>query len=111
MAVFSFLTLPLLVELAVAAILWQSLRVLYRLTFHPLAKFPGPKLAAATNLYGASYDLFSGTYVFKLTELHARYGPLPYRSSLLMLNSRISGPIVRAWPDQLHIQDMDSYNQ
>ena len=78
MAVFASFTLSLLFDLALAATVLQFLRMVYRLTFHPLAKFPGPKLAGATNLYAASYDLVSGTYVFKLTELHARYGSLPH---------------------------------
>ena len=82
MVAFSILTFPLVFGLVAAAIVLQFLRMLYRLTFHPLATFPGPKLAGATNLYAASYDLVSGTYVFKLTELHARYGSLPYGPGL-----------------------------
>lgn len=76
MAALSFLTLPLLFKFAVAGIVFELLRMVYRLTFHPLARFPGPKLAGATNLYAASYDLVSGAYLFKLAELHAQYGSL-----------------------------------
>ena len=51
-------------------------RIAYRLTLHPLATFPGPKLAAATSMYGAFYDLSftSSSYVKELPALHAKYG-------------------------------------
>ena len=51
------------------------LKYLYRLTFHSLAKFPGPRIAAATNLYGAYFDLNAETsYVKRLPSLHDQYG-------------------------------------
>ena len=62
----------------VAAALAISLltKILYRLTLHPLATFPGPKLAAVTSMYGAFYDLSftSSSYVKELPALHAKYG-------------------------------------
>lgn len=61
-----------------ASAIWVA-RAVYRLTFHPLAKFPGPKLAAVTNLYGASSDMFKvgdESYVKKLPKLHDQYGIL-----------------------------------
>ena len=62
----------------VAAALAISLltRIVYRLTLHPLATFPGPKLAAVTSMYGAFYDLSftSSSYVKELPALHAKYG-------------------------------------
>ena len=49
-------------------------RLVYRLYFHPLAKFPGPKLAAATSLYNAYYDIMQPGLVKMLPELHQNYG-------------------------------------
>lgn len=49
--------------------------VLYRLFLSPLAKFPGPKLAAATLWYEYYYDVtLRGRYTWKIAELHAQYG-------------------------------------
>lgn len=50
-------------------------KYVYRLTWHPLAKFPGPKLAAASNLYGAFFDLGGDTsYIKTFPALHDKYG-------------------------------------
>lgn len=49
----------------------------YRLLFHPLAAFPGPKLAAITRYYEAYYDIVkNGQYTFKMAEVHKKYGEL-----------------------------------
>lgn len=66
--------------------------VAYRLYFHPLAKFPGPKLAGATYLYEAYYDLYPHKlrYLWQIEKLHQQYGP-----------------IVRINPFHLHIYDPD----
>ncbi|KAI1195543.1 putative cytochrome P450 [Nemania serpens] len=50
---------------------------IYNLYFHPLAGFPGPKLAAATRLYEFYYDVIrKGKYVYKIEDMHKRYGPI-----------------------------------
>lgn len=50
-------------------------KYIYRVTIHPLATFPGPKLAALTNLYGAFYDLLPNrSYCKQFPDLHDRYG-------------------------------------
>ncbi|KAI4145298.1 MAG: hypothetical protein LQ341_002430 [Variospora aurantia] len=83
------------VFIALALLLAILCKYIYRLTFHPLARFPGPRLAAATNLYGAYFDLStSSSYVKSFPDLHDKYGP-----------------IVRLWPNQLHIRDINEYNQ
>ena len=49
--------------------------ILRRLVFHPLAHFPGPKLAAATWWYMTYYEVFKdGAFVDHLGYLHTRYG-------------------------------------
>ncbi|KAF1994629.1 cytochrome P450 [Amniculicola lignicola CBS 123094] len=61
----------------------------YRLLFHPLAKFPGPKLAAVTSWYEAYYEIvLKGQYSKKITQLHDIYGP-----------------IIRVTPHEIHIRD------
>ena len=48
----------------------------YRLWFHPLAKFPGPRTAALTFCYEFFYEVFpyQGRYMWKIKELHEQYG-------------------------------------
>jgi len=48
----------------------------YRITLHPLAKFPGPKLAGATFWYEFYYDVWPTRYqyMWKIEELHSKYG-------------------------------------
>lgn len=47
----------------------------YRLFFHPLARFPGPRIAAVTRYYELYYDVLKGgMYVWKIKDLHERYG-------------------------------------
>lgn len=47
----------------------------YRLYLSPLAKIPGPKLAALTGFYEAYYEIcLKGQFTFRLDELHERYG-------------------------------------
>jgi hypothetical protein len=48
---------------------------IYSVFLGPLAKFPGPKLAAATLWYEFYYDVvLEGQYTFKIKEFHKKYG-------------------------------------
>ena len=47
----------------------------YRLFLHPLARFPGPKLAAITRYVEGYYDVVcGGQYTWKIQEMHKKYG-------------------------------------
>ena len=49
--------------------------VVTRLFLSPLAKVPGPKLAALTYLYEWYYDIVQqGRFPFKVRSLHEKYG-------------------------------------
>ncbi len=49
--------------------------VVYRLYFSPIAKLPGPKLAALTKWYEVYYDLVDGPrFPWLVEELHQQYG-------------------------------------
>jgi hypothetical protein len=55
--------------------LWVLSLFVYRLYFSPLAKFPGPKLAAATGWVETYHDVVrGGQFIFKIREWHAKYG-------------------------------------
>ena len=60
----------------------------YRSFLHPLARFPGPKLAALTRGYEAYYDVWrGGKYIFKIEELHQEHGRPVSIPSRLTLNA------------------------
>ena len=65
--------------------LYVIAKLLYNLHFHPLAKFPGPRLAAATSWWQTYLEVFQGESLsLTLLDLHAQYGtyfviPLAYQ--------------------------------
>ncbi|CAG8984003.1 hypothetical protein HYALB_00009012 [Hymenoscyphus albidus] len=76
--------------------LYMIYLVIYRLYISPIAKFPGPTLAAVTHWYEAYYDLVSnggGQWTFQIQRLHEKYGP-----------------IIRINPDEIHIDDVEYYD-
>ncbi|KAL7793173.1 cytochrome P450 [Trichoderma ceciliae] len=90
---------PAAITVLSAIILLSSLYyvylVIYRLWFSPLAKFPGPRFAAATFWYEFYYDYWlDGQYLFEVEKMHKKYGP-----------------IVRVNPEELSIHDPDFYNE
>ncbi|TEY71251.1 hypothetical protein BOTCAL_0097g00050 [Botryotinia calthae] len=50
-----------------------SLTAVYRLTFHPFAKYPGPRWAKITDLYSAYHSL-RGTLHIRALQAHDKYG-------------------------------------
>lgn len=112
-------------RLAVLAILLLGVFLLYlagllvyRLYLCPIARFPGPKLAAMTYLYEGYYDVVKrGKYTFKIRDLHAKYGQSPdhstikMRASALVAHLNFPGPIIRISPTELHINDPDYYDK
>lgn len=58
-------------------ILYYGVLSIYRLFFHKLAGFPGPRLAALTYWFEFYYDVYprKHQYAWKIRELHEHYGP------------------------------------
>ncbi|KAF6235303.1 hypothetical protein HO173_006498 [Letharia columbiana] len=56
-------------------IAYFAANVLYNLYFHPLRKYPGPKLLAASRIPYLKW-MFSGTLVPEHRKLHEQYGPV-----------------------------------
>lgn len=49
--------------------------IVYRLFLHPLARFPGPKLAAFTHLHEFYYQLVQdGMFIWEVQRMHEKYG-------------------------------------
>ncbi|KAF2761110.1 putative P450 monooxygenase [Pseudovirgaria hyperparasitica] len=89
--------MPSLFLLAVgSAIAYGIALIFYRLFLSPLAKFPGPKLAAATGWVETYYQLWhgeGGQFMYAYKEWHKTYGP-----------------IVRISPWEVHIEDSSYFH-
>ncbi|KAF4874780.1 Cytochrome P450 monooxygenase aclL [Colletotrichum siamense] len=76
-AVTSNLTLgSAILFLVTAGVLYRAGIVIYRLFFHPLASFPGPKLYAASHLPFLTQNMLLGTFTKDTVKLHEKYGPI-----------------------------------
>jgi hypothetical protein len=87
-------TLTYLYGLSFFFLSYLSILIYYRLFLSPLAKFPGPRLAAATGLYEAYFQFIKGgKFTWEIERLHRKYGP-----------------VVRIKPFELHCKDPDNYS-
>ncbi|TVY18468.1 Cytochrome P450 monooxygenase TRI4, partial [Lachnellula arida] len=91
----AFVTLSnLFLALAGAQLICILYTLFSRSLLSPLAKVPGPRLAALTSWYECYYDVFKpGQYVFKIKQLHEQYGP-----------------IVRITPREVSVSDLEFLN-
>lgn len=111
----SLLFWALFVSLIGSEFLYLGLQV-YNACFHPLSKFPGPKLAGASRWYQGYFDVCIGygrQFMYKIEQLNDKYGrwtPTGTELSLCLAEVLLQGPIVRIAPNELHIRDVNFYD-
>lgn len=102
----------LLLILSIASCAYIISLAVHRLCFHPLAKFPGPKLAALSRWYEFYYEVScKGQFTFHIQTLHEKYGTyqLLIHEKAYNLNDR-KGPVIRITPDELHVRDSEYWD-
>jgi len=94
-------------------------QVIYRLTFHPLARFPGPFLCKIGHLKQGYYEAFlNGMFIHQIVKYHRKYDKsfpivllLLYSVKCLHSLTLKSGSIVRINPNEVHIDDSSIYHE
>jgi cytochrome P450 len=77
---------------SVEVTIYAVCRSIYLLFYHPLANYPGPRIAAISNAFYA-YIWMGGRYPFEIEKLHNQYGP-----------------VVRIAPNELSFSTTQSFN-
>jgi hypothetical protein len=108
-----------LFALIAAVLTWSCWSAFYNVYLHPLARFPGPKLAAASKYWLFYQEFVKGVSLSDVRdELHAQYGtlrffsPAPLLATLstrhwhspsieltLIWHVRLTGDIIRVQPN------------
>jgi cytochrome P450 len=98
------------IALAAAQPVWLGGVAVYNIYFHPLARVPGPKVAAATSLYKTYYNATDGSkFYLQIEKLHQQFGMLLPLAQALQLTS--SGPVIRISPNEIHLSDPENYDK
>ncbi|KAI0473333.1 cytochrome P450 [Xylariaceae sp. FL0804] len=85
----------LLLEVLALYVAYQAGIIIYRLTFHPLAKFPGPFFCRISYIQQCYYEaILNGKFIHKFPEYHHKYGP-----------------VVRISPNEVHLNDASLYHE
>jgi hypothetical protein len=104
-----------LLALAGALISYSLSYVCYTFYWHPLARFPGPPLAALTRFYRAYIDIsWKHSFVHHLGELHKKYGMCipPFRIApqpVLIGNRNFCRRHYPNWPERGEINLSDTF--
>lgn len=81
-----------------------------RIYFHPLSTIPGPRLAAATHLYEAYYNILRQGLSKHVIGLHERYS-LYFLNLTLEINLSIAdSPVIRIGTNRVHVGDPSYYH-
>ncbi|KAI1799432.1 cytochrome P450 [Daldinia bambusicola] len=80
--------------LSLLALVCWAFQAIYRIYFHPLSKYPGPKVAAVSDSWWEFYWNYyrNGELLFEIDRLHKRHGP-----------------VIRVGVNTLHISDPEVY--
>lgn len=76
---------------------------MYRLTLHPLAKYPGPLLGRITDWYSVIRSIKGDRHI-EFLRLHEKHGmPVMSKSNISQVQLTTSGPFVRFGPNRISV--------
>ncbi|KAI0441398.1 cytochrome P450 [Xylaria telfairii] len=76
-------------------LLYISVLIVYRLTLHPLARFPGPFLCRVSSIQQCYHEaILNGKFLDKFPKYHRKYGP-----------------VVRINPSEVQVNDASIYHE